>query len=82
MHSPCGDVENYHIPIFNKSTVYHLTNVGVTFGPCLAIFLSASVLISEQAAHSSEVFQSIQHPRLFYFPDLSDPILPNFFFLA
>jgi hypothetical protein len=44
--------------------------------------MNRCVLISEQGAHSSEVFQSIQQPRLFYFPDLSGPILPNFFLLA
>jgi hypothetical protein len=44
--------------------------------------MNRCVLISEQGAHSSEVLQSIQQPRLFYFPDFSSRILPNFFFLA
>src|SRR5437764_14508447 len=58
MQSPSSDVENYHIPDFNKSPVYHLTTVGHFVAPWLALFMSTCVLISEQAAHLSYIFSA------------------------
>jgi hypothetical protein len=75
-------VENYHIANLNKSPVYHLSNLVPFFAFPLSGFVNRCVLISEQGARSSEVFQSIQQPRLFYFPDLSGSILPNALLLA
>jgi hypothetical protein len=44
--------------------------------------MNRCVLISEQGARLSEVLQSIQQPRVFYFPDFYGPILPNSLLLA
>jgi hypothetical protein len=78
MQSPSSDVENYHIPDFNKSPVYHLTTVAHFVAPWLALFMSTCVLISEQAAHLSYIFGFTRQPccSIFRISPHSSQLLP------